>query len=242
MRNHKQKTNNLLNTLLIVVSFLSCGMLGGNAQAQPICVESKTIEFPTVGKVIVCALEEFDAYPSLTISNQKTAELLLRYSMIDSDRKIIKDDPEDLRPFIRFLELPGNKNTGPLILAITVTPGGSDSGFSAMLIGESNGKLAKLIPKEIEISVQGGIFVGNLNSQFGYGIVAWTFLWDSGAHYSLHPYEVEIYSVAGGKFRRRRKFTSKHKYHGNGAEALREVRITAHDLREEMPKVREYAQ
>jgi hypothetical protein len=235
-----------MNKILVLTSiFIICLFLCPQFVNAEV-VEAKEVDFPIAGKVLVRAVEDIGNVPKLIMTNPKTGEIVFEYENNDPELDLVLRIRDDRMPylqaFIRFLILTSDKDLSPLILAMIVRPGGSDSSFMSVVIGEVNGKIMLLTPETIDTSAQGGIFVGNLNRRFGFGIVVWNFIWDSGAHYSLHPYEIKLFSFSDSKFEIKLNYITKHKYHGNGVEALREIGIFAHDLREEMEKVMEYAQ
>lgn len=230
---------NFIKVLLLAVVFA--------AASNAVCAasrvsQSETVEFPNVGKVVIQAREAVGAFPRIVFTIKGSKAPLLTHVMSDKDGllKPTPDSSPETGPFLRFRVLHPEGFKGPIVLAIAVCPGGSDHGFWATVIGEVGGKLKVLLPQPVFTHIQGGIYIGNLNKKLGDGLAVWSFVWNDGAHYDDHPYEVKLYALQNGQLVFKQKYISKRKYQGNGAEALKEIGIEAHDLRAEMPKMKEY--
>ncbi len=81
------------------------------------------------------------------------------------------------------------------VLAIAQYTGGSDCEYVPALIGPVNGRLKSLLQQEPVVNSQGGFFVGDLGANRGFGLAAWTFIWEDGAHYGKHRYRVRLYRI-----------------------------------------------
>lgn len=211
--------------------------------STPRIVQSRLVVFPKAGPVLVQAREETGHNPKIVVLAQHSRKVLLTHeiSAPEDELKPTTDQPPVYNAFVRFQVLRPACFATPLILATAVAPGGSDHGFWSAVIGETNGKLTVLIPNALN-HVQGGLYLGYLNKQFGCGFVGWNFVWNDGSHYDQHPYEVEIYMWRGGQLVPQPKYESKRKYVGNGAAALRELGIRAQDQRRQIAKVKRYVE
>jgi hypothetical protein len=217
------------------------------AASNAVCAASRisqteTVAFPQVGKVVIQAREAVGAFPRIVFTAKDSKAALLNYVISDKGGllKPTPDSSPDTGPFLRFRVLHPEGFKSPVILAIAVCPGGSDHGFWATVIGEVGGKLKVMLPQPVFANIQGGFYIGKLNKKLGYGLAVWTFVWNDGAHYDDHPYETRLYTLQNEQLVFKEKVVSKRKYQGNGAEALKEIGIEAHDLRAEMPKMKEY--
>ena len=81
------------------------------------------------------------------------------------------------------------------LLAIAMYTGGSDCGYVPALVGVVEGKLKSLLVQQPVVNSQGGLYVGDLGGRRGFGLAAWTFLWEDGAHYGRHRYRVTLYRI-----------------------------------------------
>jgi len=228
-----------LQVLLIVCAFLLLQPAGFARQATR-TRQSRVVKFPVSGSVLVQAKEKVGHNPRMFLLNRQTGKVLLDYVFQDAE-DVLKPqgDSPITDPFLRFGVIRAAGLPSPLLLAVGVSPGGSDHGFWAVIIGEVSGQL-KVLTQELFTHIQGGFYLGYLNKKLGYGLVSWKFVWDDGAHYDLHPYEVEVFTLQGDRFVRRQKYVSKKKYEDNGIGAVRELGISVRDLRRSVPRLKEY--
>lgn len=217
--------------------------LSAPAYGKERVVQSKLVDFPVNGEVLIQAREQFKQNPRILLTSRATGKVLLSHSVSEDDDLLMPetDDPSSvLNPYLRFRVLHSKGFKGPMILAVAVSVGGADHGFFGIIIGEVDGRLQVLTRKNLVTNVQSGLFLGYLNKRWGYGLVRWKFTWDDGAHYDFHPYEIEIYKLKGGAFQSVQKYISKRKYFGRGFRALRELGINAVDQRKGIPRMRDY--
>jgi hypothetical protein len=208
-------------------------------------VQSLVIEFPINGRVIVQAREEIGKNPRLLLISEHSGNVLCNHTISANDDWLKPQADKQLQhlglnPFLRFRGIRAKGFNSPLILAVAVAPGGSDHAFFGVVIGEIEGNLVVLTRPSLFTSVQGGFFLGYLNKHLGYGLISWRFLWNEGAHYDYHRYEIEFYKLKGNRFVRQRRYDSKRRYYGDGSEALRELGIKAFDQRVGIPKMKDY--
>jgi hypothetical protein len=211
----------------------------------PRIAESVVVNFPTLGEVRARAVENFGEPVRMEFVKLGSDEVLAAFDAphSDSDPKGFSpnSDVDFGNPFLRFKVLRIGGLPQPLILSVAVTPGGSDCGFYATVIGEEHGRLKVLTPEPLDTSILGGIHVGDLGGGRGVGAAVWSFIWDDGeGHYSEHRYEVKLYPfdsrrgrfVEGATLRTRGK-------HARREDALGELGLKYTDLLQDMPDVSE---
>jgi hypothetical protein len=227
-----------------ILLFLLIGyVISAPASGKERVVQSKTVVFPINGKVRIQAREQLNQNPRILVTSLVNGKVLLSHSISEAQDllKSETDDPSSLlNPYLRFRVLQSKGFSSPMVLAVAVSPGGSDHGFFGIIIGEVQGRLQVLTRENLVTNIQSGLFLGYLNKRWGYGLVRWKFTWDDGAHYDFHPYEIEIYKLKGGEFQSVYRYTSKKKYYGRGYRALRELGIHAVDQRKGIPRMRSY--
>jgi hypothetical protein len=232
-----------ISRLYLIIVFGSLMTLPVYGQER--IVQSKVVIFPGNGKVLIQARQQVKHDPRILMTSLPSGKVLLSHTISEAD-DLLKPDVDDpsslLNPFLRFGVLQGKGFNTPLVLAVAVSPGGSDHGFFSVLIGEVAGKLVVLNRENLVTNVQSGLFIGYLNRRWGYGLARWKFTWDDGAHYDFHPYEIEIYQLRGGEFHSVHKSISKKRYFGRGYRALGELGIQAFDQRRGLAKVKQYLQ
>lgn len=170
--------------------------------------------------------------------------LVAQVGTSDPESFIREPGPTLINPLVRFMLIRGEAALpDPLILAVAVRPGGSDHGFELTLIGEMGGALRVLTPRPAShVSIQGGYFVGDLGRGRGYGYASWSFIWEDGAHYDRHRYEVRLYPFdeRRGGFRRTVTMQSKGKYK-TGEDALEELGLPRYlNLLDRFPAIADY--
>ncbi|MFN7928434.1 MAG: hypothetical protein U0Y68_10890 [Blastocatellia bacterium] len=206
-------------------------------------VQARRVVFPQNGAVLVQAEEEMAQNPRLVIRAQKSGAVLLTHTFTAEDDLLQPkaDQAPSFNAFLRFQVFTAPCFGAPLIVAVAVAPGGSDHGFWAAVIGEAAGRLQVLTPADVQLNVQGGLFAGHLNQRYGCGLVVWNFVWDDGAHYDQHAYEITVYRWQNGRLVVQPKYETKRKY-VNGTAALRELGIRAQDQRKQIAKVQRYVE
>lgn len=109
------------------------------------------------------------------------------------------------------------------VLAIAMYTGGSDCEYVPALVGPIRGELKSWLQQEPVVNGQGGFYVGDLGQRRGFGLAAWTFIWEDGAHWGSHRYHVELYRIdpSTGTSSLVFKGDTRRKY-GEGTEALKE--------------------
>ena len=212
---------------------------------EPKLTQSAVVQFPRHGLVRVGSVEQVGEFPKIVFSDIRSDTVLYRSSITDDSDFGLKPRNDDSdQPFLRFREVRSIGLPSPLIVAVAIAPGGSDCGFYMSVFGEIDGKIIRLTNKPIDNAVQGGYYIGFLSQRLGYGIVSWTFDWNSDAseaHYDAHHYEMTVYKLFNGRFRKVLSAKSKRKYHPAGSSlALKEIGINAKDLRKSIPDMKDY--
>jgi hypothetical protein len=223
---NKKMKEKLMLTLFIFSMVLSAKF----AYAAPKVTQVATIDFK-INNVIALAVEEFGKPP------------LLHFMTID--RKVVQTIKFDsnivsihefafTNCFLKFKSFEIKDLPSPLLIALAVQPTGSDEWADVKLVSEKNGKIAELNPEPIKITIQDGFYLGNINKQYGNGLVTWNFQWDA-AHYEPHKYEIKIYQWDSKKtsFVLKNKFITKKKYK-SGCEALKEHGLPCRNIRDEI--------
>jgi len=200
------------------------------------------VDFPVNGRVVVQAREQIGKFPQMLFTSEQTHKTLLLSSIEDSDKFLIPaaDDAPEFWPSLRFrvIQSPGFKS--PIIMSVGLFTGGSDNAYFLTLFTEVGGKMVRLNQKPLFANVQGGYYVGYLNKQLGYGLVAWDFVWQDGPHYSAHKYSMNIYRIQRARLKRILHTTSKKEYDSDkGADSLLELGIRVVDQRNEIPRIKE---
>jgi hypothetical protein len=257
-----QRTPKLLPTLCAAL-LLACpaqvfaaGGRGGGARAQQrraraagaasrYVKQEEVLTFNALGRVRVRAVEVPHQLPRLEFAAASGGRRLLAVTVGTSDREAFIREPGDslINSLVRFRALHVEGFPAPLVLAVAVRPGGSDHGFEATLVGEVNGRLKVLTPRPPPlVSLQGGVFVGDLGGGRGPGFAAWTFIWEDGAHYDEHRYLVKLYPLGPGRAGLRGATTMRSKgKHRRGADALAELGLPRYEnLLDSFPAISDY--
>jgi|GEM_PF-6283722 len=207
--------------------------------------QEEVVSFGGLGPVRVRAVEVPHALPRLDFSSPRTGRRLLSVPVGTSDPKSFVREPGNslINPLVRFRVLRVASLPDPLILAVAVRPGGSDHGFEATVVGEAGGRLRVLTTgRPPLVSIQGGVFVGDLGGGRGPGFAAWSFIWEDGAHYDAHRYLVRLYPFdpARAAFGRATTWRTKGK-HRRGADALAELGLPRYEnLLDDFPAISDY--
>lgn len=212
----------------IVLTLLCMPLSVESQEAEPIVTCSQVVKFPVNGNVLVESLQEENEYPTILLSSEKTGKILLQHAIRDHDGLI-----KEYR-IVEFKTFQPDGFESPIILGIGIIPGGSDSSYYGVLIGEVNGKLEVLNKSRLYIKTQGGFYLGYLNKKYGPGFVSWTFIWGDNpaeAHYDLHHYKIEVFAYRNGRFIKVKNYISRKRYENYGVDAPGELGIQVTDLR-----------
>lgn len=219
-------------------------------QSKPRITQQATATFPSLGMVRIRALETPQEPLKLEFYSLRQKTVL---TTLEMENSMLSEKPGPASEFLRFQVTSLPSLSQPLIFAVMVSPGGSDATFFAYVIGWKEGRFQVLSDDSIETQVQGGLFLGNLGKEYGYGVASWTFLWCAEkettepdcreTHYDKHRYEINLYPLDTQSLTFKPAITlrTKRKYAGHGEGALKEFGFTFQDVRRRMNKVRQYA-
>jgi hypothetical protein len=201
--------------------------------ASPKVTQAATVNFKN-NDVTALAVEEFGKPPLLHfVSNDRKAVQTVKF-----DKNIVSfDEFAFTNCFLKFKIFEIKDLPSPIIIAMAVQPTGTDEWADVKLISEKNGKITELTPEPIKVTIQDGFYLGNINKQYGTGLITWNFQWDA-AHYEPHKYEIKIYQWDNKKicFILKNKFISNNKYE-SGCEALKENNLPCQNFRDEIIKI-----
>jgi hypothetical protein len=190
------------------------------AAPQQIAAQRDVARYSRLGELRVEADESVGNAPRLVISEALSGRSIFSKALGDP---IL---PEMVsRPILRFTVNEGPRPQSPLILAVAMSPGGSDCGYEGIVVGESKGRLAVLTPKPVGTYAEGGMYLGDLGNSRGFGLAVWNFIWaEDESHVDKHRYEVSLYryDAVQSRFKLIDRVVSKQKY-DLPAEALAEL-------------------
>jgi hypothetical protein len=208
---------------------------------DPVVVQSEVVYFPGLGEIIVEAIEQVGHFPKLVFRAKSSKRVLLQSTLTDPDRFLIPQGGYATDPFLRFQVINVPRIRSPFIMAVAVTPGGSDCGFSGAMYGLASGKIARLFDGLLDSTIQGGLYFGKLNAQLGYGFVGWYYDGSEGAHYDQHRYWVTVYQLKGERLIKVHRRLTRHKYVlDNSDKAPLEFGFRVTDQRSQIPKAKEF--
>ena len=172
------------------------------------------VRFPQFGNVRVRAREEFKSLKLEFIDPKSEREVHTSYL---GNYDWSWDNP-DWNPKLRFKVISIKGLPDPLVVAIAMNPGVSDSGWEAVAVGVVNGRLEQLNYEALETSNEGGFYFGDLGHGLGLGAAQWNFVWgEDECHPPPHKYEVKLFKWNGRRFewekvlRTRRRYNSSQK-------------------------------
>lgn len=235
----------------LLFSFLAISICGSFLIAQEKPVQQQIVAFPRIGKVEITTWEKDKDVPRIAFRKVKSKFLIreIKYSEIRHGNEwwLIDKNGDPGHPTIHFRVLSFPKMKTPLIFVTGVYHGGSDGSLETYLVGDVHGKLRVINAAPFLNAYQGGTYVGYLGPRYSFGAVVWNFIWQDGtAHYSTHPYIVEVYGFNEntGEFRLKRKFETKrvYSYFQNPTGPLREFGISGRDLLETLPRLEDRRQ
>jgi hypothetical protein len=229
-------------TFRITTILFAFAVFHSASYAKPNIVQSLIVEFPKNGKVIVQAREENGKFPSMLFVSQETGKVLLNRSAKDSRKSLIPEKDTVIQPEIRFSVIRSTGFPTPLIMAVTIYPGGSNAPYFLTIFGEMENRIEDLVSERPEINEQGGFYLGYVNQRFGYGLVVWNFILGHARdeyQYSSHRYKADIYTLKQGKFKQVLHRISRRRYWINGEDSLKEIGIRVHDQRKGIPVIKD---
>ena len=195
------------------------------------------VRFPKIGDVRVCANEDFGKELRLTFTDQRSGkELLSNY--YGSSNWNWSDDAStvDWNPKLRFKTISVKGLPSPLVIAIAMNPGASDSAWEAGAVGVVDGQLQILTYETMATSNDGGFFFGDLGDGVGPGAAQWDYVWGEGeSHPPPHKYEVKLFKWNGRRFEWYKVFRTRRQYNSANA-ALNAYGLGLKDVRSTFPE------
>jgi hypothetical protein len=187
--------------------------------------QQEVVTFPGVGRVRVTAYET------------EGSETRLVFQQIDSGKELININMsnESFNPSLRFRVMHVKGLPDPLVVGVSVSPGGSDSGWEAAAFGAVGGELRHLTRNEdFQSGDKGGFYFGDLGGGRGLGAAVWDFVWDFDyeSHLDSHQYEIKLYkwNRVNARFEWERVFRTQGKF-DSYKPALRSVGLRFGDVR-----------
>jgi hypothetical protein len=99
-----------------------------------------------------------------------------------------------------------------IILATAGCAGGSDSYFETTIVGIVNGQVKDLFLTHLISHNQGAFCIKVATKSDPTKILLWNDIWEDGAHYDPHRYQVEIFQWNGSSFVKSKTIETKKKY------------------------------
>jgi hypothetical protein len=199
-------------------------------EAKPARVgQQEVVTFPGVGRVRVTAYET------------DGLEARLVFERVDTGNKLIDINMGNEAPglSLRFRVMHVKGLPDPLVVGVSVMPGGSDSGWEAVAFGVVGGELKHLTRSEVlQSGDRGGFYFGDLGGGRGVGAAVWDFVWDfdNEGHPSAHQYEIKLckWNRWEARFEWERVLRTPGKFYSYKP-ALRSVGLRFKDIRRGMP-------
>jgi len=218
----------LFYLLLLTISLVQV------SEALPKVTQAAFCSFKT-NQVTVLSVEEFQKPLKLLFLGPKNKVV---YSTTFSE--VLNNDKfAYTNPFLRFRIYKLKGLPSPVIVAVAVSPGGTDFGYQIKIIGEKNGAITTLTHDSIDLTIQDGFYLGHINTKYGNGMIIWKNIWgENESHYEPHRYQLQIYKwdSRGTSFQLIESFDTKNKFK-HGCSALRAYQLPCKNFRDEIVPV-----
>ena len=201
-----------------------------------------TFEAEGIGRIRVSSTFPAGGFPTARFQNE-AGRVLYSVPVGGSHLDIFQIDQEapdpkyrDLGPSTMAYFVIESKPQPTSVLAIAMYTGGSDCEYVPAIVGPVRGELKSWLQQEPVVNGQGGFYVGDLGQQRGFGFAAWTFLWENGAHWGSHRYQVKLYRIdpKTGTSSLVFKRNTRRKY-GEGSAALKEFGLNYQNVLSRSP-------
>jgi hypothetical protein len=205
--------------------------------SQELVPQRAVVEYADFGELRVEATEPAGKLPKLLISENLSGHSIFSTNV---GTQLVRPESGASKTILRFVVVDGPHPQSPMVLAIAMSPGVSDCGYKAVVVGEisqTKHRMAVLTPDPVDASAEDGIYVGNLGNHEGFGLAVWNFIWaEDEAHVDKHQYEVTLYRYepTQSQFRFVRRLKSKGKYQ-SGTDALAELGLHYRNLMRDIP-------
>ena len=206
------RSHNLLKLSSLVL--FACFPVVSQEEMQASTSFTQTV---TLGTLTARTLEEKGKLPQLSIEDS-TQRNLLTVRFGEKEKTSF-----EFESILRLKTLSIRGLPDPLLLAVGVSPGGSDVVYEIAFMGDRKGKWQVLNPDHWMTLSEGGVYVGDLGHGYGVGAAVWNFVWTSGeTHVDAHRYQIRLYRLSqDGLFHSWKRWISKKKYQSD-KEALAE--------------------
>lgn len=154
------------------------------------------LEFEQLGPVSIKISRHANGFPTIIFTDARGKVLLT--TAIGAGNRIFRINPEENRdgkenPVMRFSVADGPVAKSKVVFAAAMYGGGSDCEYQGTIIGAINGHLRPLLPKQAFANAEGGMYLGDLGENRGYGFAEWNFIWGSESHVDPHRFNVKLY-------------------------------------------------
>ncbi|MGA3286129.1 MAG: hypothetical protein ABSD46_01740 [Bacteroidota bacterium] len=119
---------------------------------------------------------------------------------------------EKWRSDVRFKVIKLPEFADSVLVAVAVSPGGSDSQYESTVIGILNGKIQDSFHEHLVSHNQGALCIEPLSHSDSTNIILWKELWEDGAHYDPHRYSATVFNWNGLFFKQVKSLETKKKY------------------------------
>jgi hypothetical protein len=160
------------------------------------------VEFGQLGPVRIKTSYPVNGFPTLTLTDAHGRVLLRTAVGVDAGNQFFwvnpkgghdgKQNPAE-NPILRYLVVDGPTAKSKAVLGVAMYLGGSDCAYQGTAIGEFQGNLRTLLPKQVFTNAEGGMYLGDLGGNRGYGFAVWNFIWGAEAHLEAHRYNVKLF-------------------------------------------------
>jgi hypothetical protein len=189
-------TNQLFSQLTMLIKNLVGACIASVFCTMPAIAgnTSEFVAFPGYGSVKVAVMGDNEKNPlHLVLQNTKGMQILA-----------IPFDPWGERPWpsddLRFKLITIVGTNMPLIAAVALDPGGSDGRFESTLIGVVDGKPQDLLRPHPRVNYEGTVCLTSTGGDKHPDVMAINFMWEDGAHFNPHRYEITLFSWNGKRY------------------------------------------
>lgn len=154
------------------------------------------VEFGQLGSVSIKTSRRANDFPTMIFTDARGGVLLT--TAVGAGNRIFRINPEENRdgrenPILRFSVVDGPATKSKVVFAAAMYGGGSDCEYQGTVIGATNGHLRPLLLDQAFTNAEGGMYLGDLGENRGYGFAVWNFIWGSEAHVDPHHYNVKLF-------------------------------------------------
>ena len=198
-------------------------------QPTPINIaRQEVVRMGVLGRVRVTAYET-EEHTRLLFEDADSGKELLSYEMADGS----------LNPRLRFKAMHFKGLPDPVIVAVSLSPGGSDSTYEMEAFGPVEGRLQELTRTDaLTTDEEGGFYIGDLGQGVGLGAAVWEDLDERGAHHDPHRYKITFYkwNDENVQFELNKTITTRREFASDKA-ALRSAGLHFKDVRDGVPEL-----